>query len=187
MEQKEKFEKLKAWLDENGVKYFEHSENTPGENHWTLYIKKYRIPVYDDAIVDNYEAYQSECKKKRRPLFVRPSESMEFILEKAANMVAQGKKGLQRLKHRPYNKALYEFVAKGVWQKIDHRYRKGRYHSNPAEFFDKFIDRQANQFEGDFEKTAASFVDEFAPEFKPKPKRKRMHFVPVRSVKPIKH
>lgn len=186
MTNKEKIEMLKKWLTEHDVSYCEPKKFL--NLKLALYLPKHGIPIFDDEEVDGDEAFRLSSEHKHQPFFVRTSESPEFIIEKITNMITL------RIKRKEYNeqrrkaKALHlerqqkieEFKNKGVWAKIDKRVKRNEYHGSITKFYDEFIERQNSQFAGDFDKTAQSYVDKFDAKFKPKPKRKRIHFVAVK-------
>lgn len=184
VEQTEKIEKLKALLDKRGVKYYPKSSEYKGTNSWSLFIAHYNIPVFDDAVINAEKAYYTTTAQKHKPFFIRTTESIDFILEKMNNMLDDYDRIRRNRIKKARNRAIYNFILTGLWQKIDKLYKSKHYHSNVDEFYDEFIKRKNTQFDGDSEKAAASFVDEFKAKFRPKPKRKRLHFVPV---KPIRH
>lgn len=80
MTNEEKLQKLKDFLDENGLAYQDKSKNRINN----LHILKYHINVH---ISDEYDEEFFQKMKRFYPVFIRDEESADFIIEKVQNTI----------------------------------------------------------------------------------------------------
>ena len=95
MKNQTKLERLKLFLDENGIEY--HVPNHAGRyGRSDLYIPRWRI-----AIKVNREGYKEDAyffKRHRgyaRPIYIRTEDSMAFVREKVQNVLIKAMKETQ--------------------------------------------------------------------------------------------
>ena len=83
MTNNEKLEKLKGFLKENNIQ-FKENVIRKGQ-HFDLFIGKYLICVRLSD--ENDQKFYEQIKTAYHPLFIRESESVEFVLEKMQNLL----------------------------------------------------------------------------------------------------
>ena len=86
-EQKAKLKALQAFLTENGMSYFSPFKSKKHDVKASLYVPKHRIIVkMSEGEVKDTEFFL-KVKYVYRPLFIRESETAEFIVEKMQNLI----------------------------------------------------------------------------------------------------
>ena len=83
MNNEQKLELLKQWLQENGFNYKENYESHSCGVTIPLRVIQPRIAVY----VGHDNAFYHKVKKAYNPFFIREEETMDFILEKMQNCI----------------------------------------------------------------------------------------------------
>lgn len=85
MANREKLEVLKAFLRENNISFKEKCKCSGKKV--SLYIGKYRICV---RISNEYDqSFYDRVKYHFHPLFIRESETAEFVVEKMQNLIIE--------------------------------------------------------------------------------------------------
>ena len=82
-----------ALLEERGLTYKRNHHSDLCGVDIDLYVPMYRIAVFDG---DSQEAYE-KVKKKMAPLFIRETDTEEFVMEKMTNLIDAREKKLQWL------------------------------------------------------------------------------------------
>lgn len=83
MTNREKLEVLKAFLNENSIPF---KENVMWKGQkFDLYIGKYHICVRLSD--ENDQKFYERVKRIYHPLFIRESETSDFVLEKMQNLI----------------------------------------------------------------------------------------------------
>lgn len=82
----EKLEALKNWLTENKVKFEENHYSKTKSITFDLLIAAHRIVVHLSDEKD--QAFYKKVRKYYKPFFIRESETVEFIIEKMQNCIA---------------------------------------------------------------------------------------------------
>ena len=86
MTNKEKLEALKQWLTENKVKFEENHYSKTKSITFDLLIAAHRIVVHLSDEKD--QAFYKKVRKYYKPFFIREGETVEFIIEKMQNCIA---------------------------------------------------------------------------------------------------
>lgn len=102
MTAEEKIEALKRHLDESGINYKENHKSQFGITI-DLKIVKYRVAVFisrgeeQDSTIIHSKNGQMKFQSVYRPVFVRESDTAEFLIEKCDNCIAKSKEIMARL------------------------------------------------------------------------------------------
>ena len=85
MTNKEKLEALKAFLNENNVKFTENYFSKSVNMTFDVLIKDMRIAVHVSD--ENDDRFYRKSVKFYKPFFIRESESVDFVIEKMQNCI----------------------------------------------------------------------------------------------------
>lgn len=174
MKQKEKIDKIVSYAQEQGDTCMMDASVDGVIVNAAILIPEKRIIIFDVPTEKEEDVYQSCVGKKLHVFFMRQSEGIDFTMEKLQNLYKWEWRRTHKTPQQIFNRGLNEFLeSKKGWQKLTQHARQDIYKREPVNFYKEFIDRQKNQFDGDFDKTLLSFGDQLMPEFRPKPKPKR--------------
>lgn len=102
MTAKEKLEALERHLDELGINYKENHKSQFGITI-DLKVMKYRVAVFisrgeeQDSTIIHSKNGRMKFQSVYRPVFVRESDTAEFLIEKCDNCIAKSKEIMARL------------------------------------------------------------------------------------------
>lgn len=175
-QQQEKTTRLKAWLDEHKIEY---DDGPNKHNHvQTLFLTDYKITVYDASkLYSEDSVFKKTVKAHAQPFFIRETDTSDFVIEKMENTIAKRNLGRKRKFEKTIRRRLEE---ERIWYKLNSQVRRILYQKRRWNFYVDFINRFETEFGGDYAKTLESYYKRFDAKYRPKPKRKRVHFVAVR-------
>jgi len=96
MNNEEKLECLKNWLTENGYKFILDSNHKKAGVHFDLLVVDYAIIVKMVNNTDEEVSYFQSVRNYGHPLFIRESETAEFVIEKMNNTIVRIHKKVER-------------------------------------------------------------------------------------------
>lgn len=91
MKNETKLERVKQFLDENGIKY-EHRKKRRGQSD--IWIHKYRIAIKIDG--DDREEFYQKHMRTTLPVFIRDCDTPKFVIEKVQNTIIKSMMRAQR-------------------------------------------------------------------------------------------
>ncbi len=84
MKNETKLERLKAWLDDNGIRHVT-PKRCGRKGHSDLYLPERKICVKIDG--DDHELFYQRHRRYFYPVFIRDTEAPKFIIEKVQNII----------------------------------------------------------------------------------------------------
>ena len=114
MTNEEKLEKLKEFLKENGLVFYE--EFRLGKKIGVtadLYIPRHRIVVKIARKTEEDDKFFHATKRYWRPFFIREEESVDFVIEKMYNLIIK----IMKIKQKLYDKMIERKKREEIEQK----------------------------------------------------------------------
>lgn len=104
MTNEEKLESVKAFLNENKLKFFTNFVSRRTGRHPEVYVPLHRIMVKISEGTEKDTEFFKAVRFKYHPLFIRETETEEFVLEKMKNLIVDCMTKGHRIHQKYYDK-----------------------------------------------------------------------------------
>lgn len=91
MKNSTKLEKVKHFLDENGIKYEEREKRFGHSDIWLPSVRV-AVKIEGDDDMEFFKTHKRTC----HPVFIRDKESVSFVLEKLQNTIIRSMQAVQQ-------------------------------------------------------------------------------------------